>query len=286
MNLEDQMNVARDADRMSKKDLKNAKERARRAAKKAMIAMNAEMAVASGAMAFHTADSSVAAAAKQDKVESVETPLSAPIPSAEHIVDEVAESVATEAVKPAKFGRKNTFIPGTSTFKCESCGRLTRFTGEQSMGSKICPECHTIAGEVNHLSDNGKLYDNPELILSMFAEIQTKGGTVPAYFAQVEELAKAASELVSVEATKSAKVSVKKAVLDLFYAVPGTVYSTQDAIAAIQAAHSGMNESSIRVWITDFQKDGSIINAGRDGRKVMLKSGTPGKFAKGYVIAS
>jgi len=45
MNLEDQMTVARDADRMSKKKLKNAKARAKRAAKKAAIAMNAEIAV-------------------------------------------------------------------------------------------------------------------------------------------------------------------------------------------------------------------------------------------------
>jgi len=43
MNLEDQMNVARDADRMSTRDIKNAKARAKRAAAKAAAVMNTEL---------------------------------------------------------------------------------------------------------------------------------------------------------------------------------------------------------------------------------------------------
>jgi hypothetical protein len=72
------------------------------------------------------------------------------------------------------------------------------------------------------------------------------------------------------------KVTVKQAVLDLFYAAPNTVFSTKEAVATIQAAHAGMNESSIRVWISDFQKDGSIKLVKRDGRQVILKAGKLG----------
>jgi hypothetical protein len=75
------------------------------------------------------------------------------------------------------------------------------------------------------------------------------------------------------------KVTVKQAVLDLFYGAPTIVHSTQDAVAAIQAVHIGMNESSIRVWISDFLKDGSITLVKRDGRKALLKAGKLGKFA-------
>jgi hypothetical protein len=291
MNLEDQMNVARDADRMSKKDIKNAKKRARRAAKKAAAKMNVGMAATPSVpdnstpdpMAYSTEAVIVAACAAQGTGLVVEIPVAAPAPSADQKVDAVIAPVITETAKPGKSGRKNTFTRGSSTFKCESCGRLTRFTGAQSMDTKLCPECYTIADEVNHPSDNGTLADNPTFILSMFADIRAKGGTVPADFAQAEELARAAAPPVAVEAPKPAKITVKKAVLDCFYAVPGKVFSTQDAVSAIQATHAGMNESSIRVWITDFQKDGSIKKAGNDGRKMLLTSGDLGKFAKGYI---
>jgi hypothetical protein len=40
-----------------------------------------------------------------------------------------------------------------------------------------------------------------------------------------------------------------------------------------------MNESSIRVWISDFRKDGSIKLVKKDGREAILKAGKLGKFA-------
>ncbi len=162
MNLEDQMNVARDADRMSTRDIKNAKARAKRAAAKAAAVMNTEL------------------------------PEPAPV-----------------AAVP---------VVGQPTIRPE-----------------------------------------------------------------VDESASAAAAPVAKETPEPVKITVKKAVLDWFYAVPGTVFSTQEAVAAIRAVHPGMNESSIRVWITDFQKDGSIKKAGNDGRKVLLTSGKLGKFSKGYV---
>ncbi len=86
-------------------------------------------------------------------------------------------------------------------------------------------------------------------------------------------------ETAIVTKAKPVRVTVKQAVLDLFYGAPTVVHSTQDAVAAIQAVHIGMNESSIRVWISDFLKDGSITLVKRDGRKALLKAGTLGKFA-------
>ena len=74
-------------------------------------------------------------------------------------------------------------------------------------------------------------------------------------------------------------VTVKQAVLDGFYADQRKVLSTKDAVAAIQAAHPGMNESSIRVWISDFRKDGSIKLVKKQGREVFLMAGKLGKFA-------
>jgi hypothetical protein len=95
----------------------------------------------------------------------------------------------------------------------------------------------------------------------------------------VEKRAKTASAPVSVEGVRPVKVTVKQAVLDAFYADQRKVLSTKDAVAAIQASHSGMNESSIRVWISDFRKDGSIKLVRKDGREAFLKAGKLGQFA-------
>lgn len=91
--------------------------------------------------------------------------------------------------------------------------------------------------------------------------------------------AKTASAPVSVGGARPVTVTVKKAVLDGFYADQRKVLSTKDAVAAIQAAHPGMNESSIRVWISDFRKDGSIKLVKKQGREVFLMAGKLGKFA-------
>jgi hypothetical protein len=53
---------------------------------------------------------------------------------------------------------------------------LTRSTGRgdnEYVG--LCAECYDLAGEENHLSDTGELYDSPENILGMIAFIASKG---------------------------------------------------------------------------------------------------------------
>jgi hypothetical protein len=91
--------------------------------------------------------------------------------------------------------------------------------------------------------------------------------------------AKTVSAPVSVERARPVRVTVKQAVLDVFYADQRKVLSTKDAVTAIQASHRGMNESSIRVWISDFRRDGSIKLVKKDGRQAFLKAGKLGKFA-------
>ncbi len=90
---------------------------------------------------------------------------------------------------------------------------------------------------------------------------------------------KAAKRAKTASAASPVKVTVKQAVLDVFYADQRKVLSTKDAVAAIQTSHPGMNESSIRVWISDFRKDGSIKLVKKDGREAFLKAGKLGKFA-------
>jgi hypothetical protein len=45
------------------------------------------------------------------------------------------------------------FTHGNTTFNCENCGKLTRYTGVQSLGCKLCPYCYEKAGWENMLSD-------------------------------------------------------------------------------------------------------------------------------------
>jgi hypothetical protein len=47
------------------------------------------------------------------------------------------------------------FVKGSSTYTCTCCGHLTRWTGEQGVGSKLCVPCWDLAGLENALSDDG-----------------------------------------------------------------------------------------------------------------------------------
>lgn len=72
----------------------------------------------------------------------------------------------------------NRFTKGTGAYSCSCCGRITRDTGRGDCELvKMCGECYDLAGEENHLSDNGgKFYDSPANVLGMIAAIAAKGG--------------------------------------------------------------------------------------------------------------
>lgn len=69
------------------------------------------------------------------------------------------------------------FVKGSSTFTCGCCRRLTRFTGDQAVGSKLCPQCWDLAGYENQLSDDGELDDSTKAhVRSVYAELKAKEG--------------------------------------------------------------------------------------------------------------
>lgn len=86
-----------------------------------------------------------------------------------------AQLAALEA-KPKK--KRNGFKSGSGCYTCESCTRLTRDTGEQSIGCRLCPDCWEIAGYANMLGDYGQeeLVDYHSAIRSHLKNIVTKGG--------------------------------------------------------------------------------------------------------------
>lgn len=69
------------------------------------------------------------------------------------------------------------FAKGSGSYKCQSCGRLTRSTGRgDNEHSRLCAECYDLGGVENEISDNG---ETPELLkekASLIATIVAKGG--------------------------------------------------------------------------------------------------------------
>ena len=69
------------------------------------------------------------------------------------------------------------FYRGSTTFPCNVCGRITRDTGVQSIGNKICPQCFELAGIENDISDgHSTRVDNLDTIECYVREIISKGG--------------------------------------------------------------------------------------------------------------
>lgn len=74
----------------------------------------------------------------------------------------------------------NKFRRGETTYKCVSCGRLTRHTGVQSVGMELCPDCYELAGIYNVYQDGGDWKDYRKAIIEHCANIVSKGGTLDA----------------------------------------------------------------------------------------------------------
>lgn len=75
---------------------------------------------------------------------------------------------------------KQHFSPGSTTFTCTACGRRTRDTGVQSVGSTLCPQDYELAGIYNELQDHGEEALTPlaDDIRAMCNEIVAAGGTL------------------------------------------------------------------------------------------------------------
>lgn len=70
------------------------------------------------------------------------------------------------------------FLKGQSVYKCRTCGRSTRQTGNGDNDMvQLCVQCYDLAGEENHLSDNcGEFYSSPIEVLDNISDITEKGG--------------------------------------------------------------------------------------------------------------
>lgn len=66
---------------------------------------------------------------------------------------------------------------GGTTYVCRCCKRTTRPTGTgDNDGVRLCVECYDLAGEENHLSDNGTFYGSKAEVLANIKAIEDKGG--------------------------------------------------------------------------------------------------------------
>lgn len=66
---------------------------------------------------------------------------------------------------------------GGNVYTCRCCKRQTRPTGTgDNDGVRLCVECYDLAGEENHLSDNGCFYDSTENVLALIKAVEDKGG--------------------------------------------------------------------------------------------------------------
>jgi hypothetical protein len=73
--------------------------------------------------------------------------------------------------------KRNTFTKQHgSTYTCDTCGRETRNTGAQSMGSKLCPDCFDLCGIDNEISDgHATIEERRADIDALIAKIESKG---------------------------------------------------------------------------------------------------------------
>jgi len=75
--------------------------------------------------------------------------------------------------------KNHRFNRGEATYACACCGRRTRFTGAQSVGSETCPQCFELAGIENEVSDGYvTVAERRGDIDALVAEIREKGGDV------------------------------------------------------------------------------------------------------------
>ena len=80
----------------------------------------------------------------------------------------------------AKQARNARFQRGSAMYSCRCCDRQTRSTGNgDNEHVRLCAECYDLAGEENHLSDNGTLYASPAEVRRLFTVLKEKGVADP-----------------------------------------------------------------------------------------------------------
>lgn len=81
---------------------------------------------------------------------------------------------ATKTAHPKNASR---FARGSGVYKCRCCERMTRATGRgDNEHVHLCADCFDLAGEDNHLSDNGTFYAGAQAVLELIGAVRIKDG--------------------------------------------------------------------------------------------------------------
>lgn len=70
----------------------------------------------------------------------------------------------------------NRFQVGSGVYTCRCCQHRTRNTGGDGAGVQLCDLCFSLAGEENHLSDSGCLYESRENVKAELAALDKRNG--------------------------------------------------------------------------------------------------------------
>ena len=68
------------------------------------------------------------------------------------------------------------FQAGSGCYVCRVCGHNTRSTGGDGASVKLCDTCFELAGEDNHISDNGTIYGSKAGVTQMLAILDKRSG--------------------------------------------------------------------------------------------------------------
>lgn len=80
------------------------------------------------------------------------------------------------------------FRSGSGVYRCNSCGRQTRETGEGESQSGLCVDCFALAGIYNALLDEGRLSPSYKAEVKRRTEhITLMGGRIPGDFLELLE---------------------------------------------------------------------------------------------------
>lgn len=77
--------------------------------------------------------------------------------------------------------RNSQFQKRAGTFNCSHCTRLTRHTGVQDIGSRMCPQCYEASMYENSINDGGDEAEYEPLIDALYEEAVKLGGQIPGY---------------------------------------------------------------------------------------------------------
>jgi hypothetical protein len=73
--------------------------------------------------------------------------------------------------------RNARFQRGSGVYTCRCCGHNTRDTGGDGSGVRLCDTCYELAGEQNHIGDNGgSTYGTHDEVRAMLAYLDKRTG--------------------------------------------------------------------------------------------------------------